>query len=172
MLAHPGIQELLPRKIHCLQNSGTERCRLLRDSRWRHNPPGNLKQDIEKVGTACATALIRTSFPPVERVFSIQPRTLFHNRSFKYLKAPLLDRPTSEGIPRYFSLSDSCWTRRIFLTSYLVVLGQPLLKNTEDLLILTCCPDATQYLPSSNFASAAPSKLTLINNGLSSAKSR
>jgi hypothetical protein len=29
-----------------------------------HSPLGNLKQDIEKVGTAKATTLVKTSFPP------------------------------------------------------------------------------------------------------------
>ena len=38
-----------------------------------HSPRGSLKHDIEKVGIACATDLIRTSFPPDERVCSSQP---------------------------------------------------------------------------------------------------
>jgi hypothetical protein len=73
----------------------------------KHKPLGNLKQDMEKVGIACATDFINTSFPPDARVFSSHPWTLFHIQSFRYLNAPLVDLPTSEGIPRYFSLSVS-----------------------------------------------------------------
>jgi hypothetical protein len=72
-----------------------------------HKPGGNLKHDIEKVGTACATDLINISFPPIERSCSIHPRTFFHTLYFRYLKAPLLDLPTSEGMPGYFSFEVS-----------------------------------------------------------------
>jgi hypothetical protein len=39
----------------------------------RHVPLGNLKHDMEKVGIAIATALIKNSFPPIERISSSQP---------------------------------------------------------------------------------------------------
>jgi hypothetical protein len=80
---------------------------LIREFICLHNPLGSLKQDMEKVGIACTTDFISTSLPPADKHCSIHPWILFQMRSFKYLKAPLADLPTSEGIPRYFSLRDS-----------------------------------------------------------------
>jgi hypothetical protein len=62
---------------------------------------------MEKIGIACTTDFIRISFPPADKHCSIHPWTLFHILSFKNLKAPLIDLPTLEGIPRYFSVRDS-----------------------------------------------------------------
>jgi hypothetical protein len=59
------------------------------------------------VGIACATDLIKTSFPAADNNISSHPWTLFQTRSFKYLKAPLTDVPTSKGIPKYFSVKET-----------------------------------------------------------------
>jgi hypothetical protein len=96
---------------------------------WRHKPLGSLKSDTENVGIACTTELINTSFPPSDKIISIHPCTCFQTLSLKNLKAPFRDRPTSKGMPRYFSLSDSFGTCIIFLTDCLTVSGHPLLKK-------------------------------------------
>lgn len=48
---------------------------------------------------ACATDLIRTSFPPADKHFSIHPCTRFQIRSFKYLKEPPLLSPHPRAAP-------------------------------------------------------------------------
>lgn len=78
-----------------------------RPSMCWHNPLGSRKHTMEYVGIACATALIKTSFPPDERDCSIHPWTLFQTLSLRYLNASFHEFPTSVGIPKYFSLSAS-----------------------------------------------------------------
>jgi hypothetical protein len=103
---------------------------------WRHKPRGNLKQAIENVGIAYATDFLRISFSLADRSFSNQPWIHFHTLSFKYLKAPLLERPTSDGIPKYFSLRVSECTWRHCFTPSLITPGHRLLKKIDDLSLL------------------------------------
>jgi hypothetical protein len=59
---------------------------------------------MEYVGIACATPFISTSLPAIDNNISSHPWTLFQTQSFKYLKEPLTEVPTSDGIPKYLSL--------------------------------------------------------------------
>jgi hypothetical protein len=83
-----------------------------------------LKQDIEKVGTACVIALIRTSLPPTDRSCPTILEFVSKFLSFRYSKAQFLDLPTSVGIPTYFSLSDSLNAFNVAL-----IIGASLTKN-------------------------------------------
>src|SRR3954451_573338 len=58
---------------------------------------------------------------------------VFHTLSLRYFKAPLVELPTSDGIPRYFSFSDSLWTFRIPMISSRTLFWQLLAKRIEDL---------------------------------------
>jgi hypothetical protein len=49
---------------------------------------------------AWTTALMSTSFPPKERVFSFQPARRFFTRSFIDLKVSFLFAPIVAGSPR------------------------------------------------------------------------
>jgi hypothetical protein len=73
---------------------------------WWHGPTGGLKHDIEYVGIALATYLIKITFPSAERSSSNQPWTRFQTLSYIHLNAPFIDLPTTDGMPRYFSLGD------------------------------------------------------------------
>ena len=84
--------------------------------------------DIEKIGIAYATILITTSLPLEARFFSIHPWSIFQIRYLLYLKAPLLDFPTSQGIPRDFSFGVSLCTHII-----------------RFLLILNSCPSSGSW---------------------------
>ena len=48
-------------------------------------PFGSWKQLIEYVGIAWATALIKISFPPIERIFYFQPESLFPTLSTRVI---------------------------------------------------------------------------------------
>lgn len=89
---------------------------------------GNLKQDIEKTRTACATDFTNTSFPAVDMVISIQPHTFLQSLSLRYLKAPFFKEPISDGMPKYFSLRVSLGIFIIPFISCLTFSGQLLLK--------------------------------------------
>jgi hypothetical protein len=65
---------------------------------YKQSPLGSLKHGIEYVGSACAIDLIKTSLSPADKICSIQPWIFFQILSLRYLKAPFLDLPTSEGI--------------------------------------------------------------------------
>uniref|UniRef100_A0A8R7U1G0 Uncharacterized protein n=1 Tax=Triticum urartu TaxID=4572 RepID=A0A8R7U1G0_TRIUA len=52
------------------------------------------KQAMEYTGIACATALMRISFPPFDRSFSFHPWIFFHTLSFTYSKVLALALPT------------------------------------------------------------------------------
>lgn len=58
------------------------------------------------VGMERATALINTSLPPWDNIFSFQIRSLCHTLSFIYEKSIRFDFPTIEGRPRYLFY---CW---------------------------------------------------------------
>ena len=61
----------------------------------------------------CVTDLICTSLPPTERSCCNHPYILFHTLYFRYMNAPFLDLPISEGNPRYCSFSDSLGIDRL-----------------------------------------------------------
>src|SRR4051812_37981079 len=83
-----------------------QNCRIS-DVMLSHKPRGSLKQDIENTGMACATDLMRISFPAYDKSFSNQPFTLPHTLSRRYQNIPFLLLPTSVGILRYLSDRDS-----------------------------------------------------------------
>lgn len=104
-----------------------------------HNPWGNLKQDMENFRITYTTDFIRTSFPPADK-----PWILFQILSLIYLKAPFVERPTLDGIPKYFSLRVSFWTFEMSFISCLITDVQCLMKKIEDLSRFTRCPEAQQ----------------------------
>ena len=68
-----------------------------------HKVFGNLKTLIVYVGIACATALIRNSFPAYESIFSFHHANLLSNLSFRFRKVLHLDLPTKDDNPKYVS---------------------------------------------------------------------
>ena len=104
-------------------------------------PRGSLKHDMEYVGIACATDLIKTSLPPKNKHFCIQHWTCFQILSFKYLEHPSFALPTSVGRPKYLSVNASTIICRTCLTATLLsdgVLGE---KKTALLSRFTACPE-------------------------------
>lgn len=84
------------------------------------------------VGTACTTALISTSFPPTDKVFSSHPCILVQTLSLRYLNTPFVVLSPTVGRPKYLSFKDSFCTLVIALTLSQTICWQPLLKNMED----------------------------------------
>ena len=69
-----------------------------------HKVFDNLKTLIVYVSIACATALIRISFPTYEsNFFSFHPTNLLSNLSFRFQKVLHLDSPTKDGNLKYVS---------------------------------------------------------------------
>ena len=64
---------------------------------------------MEYVGIAWATTLIRTSFPPIDRIFSFQLESFFPTLSLIATNIWVLDLPMRDGRPRYF----------VYLVSYI-----------------------------------------------------
>jgi len=55
------------------------------------------------VAIAWTTALIRTSFPAWEKIFSFHPLIRLHIRSLMPFNVRVFDFPTTIGRPKYFS---------------------------------------------------------------------
>ncbi|KAG2716231.1 hypothetical protein I3760_03G114200 [Carya illinoinensis] len=68
-----------------------------------HSFLGSLKTPIVKVGMACSTAFIITSFPACEMKLFFQLVTFFHILSLRFLKVLSFALPTIAGRPKYFS---------------------------------------------------------------------
>ena len=108
-----------------------------------HRPWGSRKQLIVYVGIACATALMRISFPSIERSLPFQPASFCPTLSFKIAKTWFFDLPMREGRPRYLVCLVFYIGPRILKTSSLAswaILG---LKKIEDLYVLTFWPEAS-----------------------------
>ena len=82
-------------------------------SRSSHNPFRSWKQLIVYVGIACMTALISTSFPPIEGIFSFHSKSFSPTFSFISAKTWSFDLPITDGRTRYFPCLKSCIGPRI-----------------------------------------------------------
>lgn len=60
------------------------------------------------VGIACATALMRISFPPIDYSLPFQPASFFPILSFRIANTCFFDLPMKDGRPRYFVCLVSC----------------------------------------------------------------
>ena len=101
-----------------------------------HSASGNLKQLIVYEGIACATALISTSLPALDNIFSFQPVNFLQSFSFISLKVFLFFLPTSKGNPKYFSCCFITWAPNLRFISSWVAFGVLLLKNNDVLLLI------------------------------------
>ena len=97
------------------------------------------------VGIAWATALIRISRPPINRIFSFHPGSFFSTLSLISANISTFDLPIIEGRPSYFFCRVSCIGLNISNTSHLLSSGVLLLKKTEDLSALIFWPEAALY---------------------------
>ena len=111
-------------------------------SKSLHMVFGSKKQIIVYMGTTCATALIRTSLPPMKRSFSFHPTSFLLAFSLILAKTCVFYFPIKEGRPRYFLCRESCIEPRMLRISSLVAEEVFGLKKTEDLLGLIFLPDA------------------------------
>ena len=124
------------------------------------------------VGIAWATALMRTSFPPIERSLPFQPANFWPILSFNIEKTSILDLPMNEGSPKYLVCFESCIGPKILKISFLIswlVFG---LKNIEDLSMLIFWPEASSYLWRMDFNTWHSTGVALQKRMLSSAKKR
>lgn len=108
--------------------------------------PCRKKQDMMYVGIDCSTALIRTSFPTREMVFSPYPLILFHIRSRITLKIGDFDFPTTEGMPKYLSSFSTTCTPRIWVIWAFCSAPIPALNTIDDLSKLITWPETLAYL--------------------------
>ena len=97
------------------------------------------------VGIARATALIKISFPPIERSLPFQPASFLPILSFKIEKTCFFDLPIREGRPRYLVSLEFCIGPRILKISSLVAWAVLGLKKMEDLSVFTFYPEASSY---------------------------
>ena len=103
-----------------------------------HKASGNLKQLMVYVGIAWATALISTSLPALDSIFSFQPASFLRSFSLISLKVFLLFLPTNDGKPKYFSCYLITWAPNLCFISYWMSSGVFLLKNREVLALFNC----------------------------------
>ena len=111
-----------------------------------HKPCRSWKQLIVYVGIAWAMALMRISFPPIERSLPFYPSSFWPTLSFRTTNTCFFDLPIKDRRPRYLMCLESCMGPKMLKISCLVswvVLG---LKSTDDLLVLIFYPDASSYL--------------------------
>lgn len=140
-------------------------------SRSSHNPFGRRKQLIVYVGTAWATAFIRTSFPPIKRIFSL-PESFLPTFSFNSAKTSFLDLPIIEGRPRYLECLESCIEPRISRTSLFVSWAVLRLKNIDDLSMSIFWPNVASYIVRISVSLWHSWLLALQNSKLSLTKKR
>ena len=119
-----------------------------------------------------ATALINTSLPALDSIFSFHLANFLRSFSLISLKVFLLFLPINEGKPRYFSCYFITWAPNLCLISSWIALGVLLLKNKDVFAWFSCWPDACSYTfrilwRASHFAREALQKIKL-----SSAKKR
>ena len=101
-----------------------------------HKPLGSWKQLIVYVGIAQATALIKISLPPIERIFSFHPDSFLPTHSLISANTSILDLPMIEGRPRYLLYHESYIGPRISKVSTFFSIGVLALKKTDDLFVL------------------------------------
>lgn len=124
------------------------------------------------VGIAYAIALMRISFPPIERSLPFQLASFCPTLFFNVVKTCFLDLPMNDGRPTYLVCLESCMGPRMAKISSLtawVVLG---LKNTGDLSVLIFWPEASSYFWWICFSSWHSSVFSLLKRILSSANKR
>lgn len=141
-------------------------------SKSLHKLPGSLKQLIAQVGINKATALIRTSLPPCDNVFSFQVFNFVHTLYFIFEKAFLFALPMIEGRPKYLSYCYRVlWDQRA-INSVFVWLRVFLLNTIAVLFELMHCPKADSYFASKDCTFLIVSTLTLQKITLSSANNK
>lgn len=107
-----------------------------------HNESGSLKQLMEYVGMAWATAFISVSLPALDSNFPFQPTILFPTWSLILLKAFFFPLPTNEGSLRYCSCCPMIYAPNRSLMESWISVDMFLLKNREVLSLFIFCPDA------------------------------
>ena len=141
-------------------------------SKSSHKLCGSWKQLIVYVGIAWVTALMRISFPPIERSLPFQPVNFCPILSFKMEKTCVLDLPMKDGSPKYLVCFECCIGPKMLKISSLISWRVFGLKNTEYLSVLIFWPEASSYLRRISFNSWHSSGFALQKRILSSAKKR
>ena len=141
-------------------------------SKSSHKLCGSWKQLIVYVGIAWVTALMRISFPPIERSLPFQPANFCPILSFKMEKTGVLDLPMKDGSPKYLVCFECCIGPKMLKISSLISWRVFGLKNTEYLSVLIFWPEASSYLRRISFNSWHSSGFALQKRILSSAKKR
>ena len=126
---------------------------IMRASISWHNPIGNLKHDIVQVGSAWATALIKTSIPACESNFPSHPCSFFHTFCFMLSKLSFFFLPIKDGNPKYFSYCWTIGTPRAYLIDSCISWEVDLLKKRVVFSRFIYCSDALSYVSniSNNF---------------------
>lgn len=122
------------------------------------------------VGIDWSTALISTSFPDRDIVFSPQPLICFQTRSRLIVNTCSFDILMIAGIPKNLSCWETTWTPKSWPMWFLFAVEVPLLNVIEDFSKLIACPDALAYKSRIPFSADASSSVALQKIIVSSAK--
>jgi len=109
-------------------------------------PLGRRKHDITYVGRVCATELIRTSLPPLDKNFHVHPFILFWSVSLTKEKTWVFEPWISSGSPKQDPIPRFLNIRRDSLMVFRIELFTSWPNITKDLLVFSCCPEASPYV--------------------------
>lgn len=137
-----------------------------------HNVCGCANQLIAYVGTAWATALMRTYFPADERNFSFHPCIFLNTQSLMHPNKLVSNFSTIVGRPKYLPCASSTQTPNANEHLTLTACGVFLLTTMANFSKFIIWPDATSYLNRQRFTLEASASVALKNKLLSSSKNK